>query len=448
MASNFSNDSNGDSDPIFIDEQDSDSNDPTIAFKLQHDITFDKISSNEIPATLENLAHCVMVMPADNLILIYTMFNGERILTSRSLKEWSKEHKNSPILDAVLHLPPSTRFDLKDMFTGFHPFPTTRKDISPILDFIRNGICAQNDDDFNNLLNHFAHILQKPFERSNVTVLLYGNQGTGKGILYNLLAACLDPFAQQVQGFDKFHQYIKNFQSSTKLLINIDQCNIINDKNLQVLKDIITNTKASYRLRVNANPFTINIYFRLLIFSNINDIIKMIPSERRYFCLNPALRKKEFYSRIAQFIYIPGSNPPQVDPEIAAHFTQFLLNRDISKYNPHATEVTAFQADIIKRQLPPAHRIIVQFFEARRDWLIQGKDQLHRGEHPSTVIFEEYEKFIQKIPLKKKSFYSSLHRTQQSKTSGKPLLNWVQRSINSRRLSLSLRRWSQTSAVK
>jgi len=111
----------------------------------------------------------------------------------------------------------------------------------------------------------------------------------------------------------------------------------------------------------------------------------------------PALRKKEFYTRISQFIYIPGSNPPQVDPEIAAHFTQFLLHRDISKYNPHATEVTAFQAAIIKRQLPPAHRIIVQFIEARRDWLIQGKDQLHRGEHPSTVIFEEYEKFIQKI---------------------------------------------------
>jgi len=219
MASNFSNDSNCDSDPIFIDEQDNDSNDPTIAFKLQHDITFDKISRNEIPATPENLAHCVMIMPPDNLILIYTMFNGERILTSRSLKEWSKEHKNSPILEAVLHLPPSTRFDLKDMFIGFHPFPTTRKDISPILDIIRNGICAQNDDDFNNLLNHFAHMLQKPFERSNVTVLLYGTQGTGKGILYNLLAACLDPYAQQVQGFDKFHQYIKNFQSSTKLLV-------------------------------------------------------------------------------------------------------------------------------------------------------------------------------------------------------------------------------------
>ena len=389
------------SDPFLpLEEEDDDDQTSSPSFDLQDDISFDKILNAEIPTTPENLSKCIMLMPSDNLILIYTIFNGERMLTSRSLKEWSKEYKKTPILEAITSLPPSTRFDLKDMFTGFNRSPFVHKDLTPILSFFRDGICSGNDDDFNYLLDHFAHIFQKPFERSNITVLLYGNQGTGKGIMYNLLAACLDPFAHSVQGFDKFHHYIKNFQSSTKLLINIDECNTVNDKNLQVLKDIITNTKTDYRLRVNSNPFPISIYFRLLIFSNNNNIIKMIPSERRYFCLNPALLKKDFYQRIAQYIYVPNTEPPVVDPEIAAEFAQFLLHRDISKYNPHATEVTTFKAGIIKNHLDQKKRVIVQFIETHKTWLQQGQDQQHRGEHTSADIFETYDKFVNqhKIP--------------------------------------------------
>ena len=356
---------------------------PNKCFSLQNPITYEMMFNGQVEMTPENASQCVMVNPAQNLIFLKCSMNNQLQIQCKSWKQYQTDHKKTPLLDVVCELPPVERFDLMNgMFDQFHhTAPYT--DINTLYNFIRDGLCESNNDYFHYLLDYIAHIFQRPQEKGP-TLLMFGNQGTGKGLFFELLSACLHPFSHKESGWNNFEKYSMKPGSSTKLLINIDECNTLRDRDIQILKDLITNPFANFKLNPKNDPVPIPIYYRLFIFANNSDVIKMNPSERRYFALNPTLKKKPYYNTIINFLYDGWTK--QIKPAIINTFIRDMLNRNIAHFQPHDPLVTGYQADIIRKHLTEGKSAIVQFVIANQDWL--------RSERPCVEVFEEYSKFL------------------------------------------------------
>ena len=356
------------------------------AFNPQGNIFFNNIENHEYEPTAENLSQCVMRFP-DNTIVIMSKLNNAIDFNGRSYEMFSKETQNLPFIPIINSLPITNSFDLMGgMFRGIQPPTTQHGDLTPVFELLK-ALCTGDEEDYDFLLNHIAHMFQKPQERTDIAVLIFGPDGTGKGLLYNLLAACLHPYTHKVVGFDKFKSYLnQSVYCATKILITIDECHKIPEKDLQILKNCITNTTDNLTLRKGGNPTPVNVYYRLFIYSNSTEVIKLIPSSKRYFALHPLFDDKPFYSRIARTLYLPNVTPDTVDPKIASAFTQFMLRRDIRNYNPHQTLITAFQEDLTLANLPRDERIIIMFIRKHRQYCSQ--------EHTSKDLFNLYQKYV------------------------------------------------------
>jgi len=246
------------------------------AFNPQGNIFFNNIQNREYEPTAENLSQCVMLFP-DNTIVTMTKLNNVVDFIGRSYEMFSKETQNIPFIPIINSLPITNSFDLMGgMFKGIQPSTIQDADLSPVFQLLM-AHCNQNEENYNFFLDHMAHMFQRPQERTDIAVLMLGCEGVGKGLLYNLLAACLYPFTQKVFGFDIFKSYIKTIPSATNLLIAIDECHTIPPKDLQILKDCVTNQTASIFLRKGGHRTPVNIYYRIFIFSNNINLIPLDP---------------------------------------------------------------------------------------------------------------------------------------------------------------------------
>ena len=357
-------------------------------FNLQSGITLDAIMNGTIEPTLENLSNCVMINKTQSIIFIVSNVNNEFLVSNRSYTEWTKEYQkiDKRIADLVDQLPSTTCFDLKlGMLQGFD---TTKAkpnfDISPIYDMIRNGLCASNDTYYNFLLDYVAHMFQRPFDRPDITILMLGLQGTGKGTFYKLLQACLGIFAHMEPNFKEFVSYSKKLMASTKLLVCVDECGKLSNDQLQDLKNLSTSKQSLFKIKAKCEPFPIPIYYRIFLFSNDPNVIQTDPSDRRWFYLKGSKKNANRFDNLYQFLNDPLTG--QVKPDIAYKFTLDMMTRDISKFNPHHSLVTETHKTLIRSQMKSDDGYVYDFCVINEQWL--------RSWRTNQLVFEEYKNYI------------------------------------------------------
>jgi hypothetical protein len=234
--------------------------------------------------------------------------------------------------------------------TAFHPLeqPTnvlnywrspvaaiSGKDISEIIYFLCNVICAGDRSASEYLLNFLAHMLQKPEEKPGIIIVLMGGQGVGKGTLFKLLQAIWKGSVMLVQDID---HVVGRFNSGLErcFISCMDEAIFRGDRKAsERLKALIT--EPFFRIEEKYEPArTIQSFHRFFAATNSNHFGQVDIDDRRYLFLRVSDQKR------CDHDYFRRLNDLFADEKVIGAFVHSLYQRDLKGVNifarPQATE--------------------------------------------------------------------------------------------------------------
>lgn len=220
--------------------------------------------------------------------------------------------------------------DKYNLFKGY-PISPVAGDVKPFLNHVREVICAGNEDVFKYLIEYLAHMLQKPDEKPSVAIVLKSVEGTGKGAFVQPLTQMHGQYAVQTNGADlitgRFNSVVAN-----KVLIFADEVSLTDARCADKLKALISESSLLIE-RKGIDPVAVSSFSRFIFASNMDTVLKAGSRERRYLVLEPSpiyAQDKAYFDRYFSWLNKNG----------AAHLMHYLLNVDISDFNPRKAPVT------------------------------------------------------------------------------------------------------------
>jgi hypothetical protein len=227
-------------------------------------------------------------------------------------------------------------------------------DVAPFIRHL-NLIFDQDETAVNFMLDFMSHMLQKPTIKLMCAPLIIGGQGIGKSMLGEFFARLVGPrntafidlndLSSQFNGYARAHLIIVNeFSSSASKTVRA------------LLKGLITSPTVSLNQK-NIAAIQIANHANVMMFSNDPAALPLERDDRRYFAwISRAKRQpQEYYTELAAWMKGDG----------AAHTLHFLLNRDLSAFNPNAAPPTnASREALIHEAMSDQHQMLLELFEA------------------------------------------------------------------------------------
>jgi hypothetical protein len=242
-----------------------------------------------------------------------------------------------------------------NMFEGFKfPFKENVQENEVVRRWeyhILNVVCNGNKAHAKVLTQWMAHIVQKPMQKSFATII-YGTQGAGKSILYEMLKAAIGKdLTLQVSKLEDITQD-HNSHLRGKLIINCNEAtNQPANRDINILKGLITETDLVVNPK-NVNQYTINNFSRVLITSNYKQCMRLDPTDRRYFCLKVSSKwvgKSEYFDALVKDV--ESSESQQA-------FFDYLANYDISDFAHHRPPMSEMKLEMIRINIPSSTQFL------------------------------------------------------------------------------------------
>ena len=221
-----------------------------------------------------------------------------------------------------------------NMFKGFN-YPLIDEKIDDEFHFIKliKHICNDNKIIYNDVeyyeyeyvINWIAHIIQKPYIKTNVAIVLFSNiKGIGKNFITNVIFKLLNPYCAILTSIEditnKFNSNLTN-----KLFITGDEITCRASKLNDNLKNIITRNSCNLE-RKGIDPIMVSDYSNYFFTTNNENAFKIEQGDRRMFMVrcNNDLLSKEFFTQ-----YYNDYN----NDNIMARLFNYLYQLDITKFN-------------------------------------------------------------------------------------------------------------------
>ena len=158
-----------------------------------------------------------------------------------------------------------------------------------LMEHIRASWCDSNDIYFEYTLNWMAWILQFPERKIGVMMALASSQGTGKGIVLEILAYIMD--GDKEEGYYGQYSSMESITGSYsyglegKILINLDEAFWGGDKKLEgQMKNLITEKKQEIKKKF-CSPYFIKNTTAFIVTTNNDRYVGITEDDRRHFCL-------------------------------------------------------------------------------------------------------------------------------------------------------------------
>lgn len=209
--------------------------------------------------------------------------------------------------------------------------PAEKGDVGAFLHHVRKALCSGDEEVSQYLIQWFAHMLQKPDEKPSVAVLLKSVEGTGKGTMVRPFEQILGQHFVQLNGDEhltgKFNSLVAN-----RLLVFADEVRLTDPKKADKLKAMISEPTVNMeRKGIDAEP--IPNFARFVFASNHDHVLMAGQRERRYLVVEPDAK---YAQNKAHFKALYG----WLNHGGARHLLHYLLNLDISQFDPHHAPVT------------------------------------------------------------------------------------------------------------
>jgi hypothetical protein len=286
-------------------------------------------------------------------------------------------HYSRPVFIPHLHSTDKHLENYKDCLNLFLGFPFKTNNVSPELyknsllrENLRKHLCNGDVEpaNFTFIEQHTAHMLQKPYERADMAIIMTGSQGTGKDLWCTHLSKLigLEYFLDVASISILFKDF--NASQGRKLLIKMNEISDKGDnfdKHNQ-LKEKITAT----RTRVEPKGFDayfIDNFARYYGFSQHDNVVVVENTDRRFFMIktnNEKANNQEYFAKIVK---------ESEDPEMLQSSFNYYATLDISDFNPRIFPNTDYREEQKIQSLPNDIKFFYYIFENNKETTIDMK---------------------------------------------------------------------------
>lgn len=267
--------------------------------------------------------------------------------------------------------------------------------VKPFINHFHQVVTCLNQDHTSWLMEYLGAICQRPWRKTNVALFLYGEQGCGKGIMFDFLRS-------KVLGEHCTHQTDKpdddifgRFANGlvNRVLIQVDEAPCLHEHG-ERLKNLITSTTFRYECKGQMTiplPNLANMIFT----SNNMDAIPVATDDRRFVLF----RCSSVFKGNAQYFNDLLTHLDR--PEVARSVYQFLMSRDISRY-PYSFQdsrpVTEFYREAQNMKIPVVSRFVSALINGENDesYTLTGTSFVinnHRVQVSAAALYKKYQEY-------------------------------------------------------
>jgi hypothetical protein len=298
--------------------------------------------------------------------LYVRLYNGVQFLKSNELHHLYNNHlcdgklfidkwvKDSKIrtYENLVYLPkqdaPPESYNI---FVDFEcqPAEGSIETIQTVLNLISNG----DKEVFDYIEKWVAHLIQKPFEKSGICIVVQGEQGVGKDTYFDFVGQILGEYFFNTGNaendiFSRFNGHLKK-----TLLIKSEEASFMTNKNhADKLKNLITCKKEAYEDK-GAGIIKLDSYVRVVMTTNAEVPVPIEQSDRRFVLI------KASSERMGDLEFWKSTHDILNKKSTLEAYYNYLLNLDISNFNPRDRPITEYY-ETVKETFIPYH---AQFFQ-------------------------------------------------------------------------------------
>lgn len=268
-------------------------------------------------------------------------------------------------------------------------FQVDMRVIEPMLFHMHHVVCNNDPEIIDYLPKWIAHMIQKPWERPDVAIIMTSVEGTGKSKFWEFIGRIIGE--KIFRNFNNATQITKKFNKLVEGALLVmgceakDQCEKFD---METFKSMITEETVTIEPK-GVDPYTINTFARYVIVSNNSCPLKISRRDRRMFI--PAidddkLQNTEYYNRLAELVK---------DPAVILNMFHYFAQMDISKFQVRKFPETATRLLMKMHSLPQPHRFIKSTVEEEFTFRHDAVKSNRKGEKFITtkVLFEEFDRW-------------------------------------------------------
>ncbi len=267
------------------------------------------------------------------------------------------------IVDSAMRPTDEKFFDLggvliANTFSSFRPAVSDIFEMPTILQEYLDRIFS-NSQDRKFVIEWLADIIQNPERRPMWSVVLTGDQGSGKSLMFRLVSAALGfrhtvELSQYAPAFEKFSEVL-----SDHLLVSFDDA-VSNRDTYQKLKQVITRKSMSVELKGIQKRVVREVYARILICSNSPRPLSIEEGDRRLYVAEPVLHKESKEESAAFFVKFNDWLDEPSTPTIIYHW---LKTVDLSDFVPGSTIQTQAHKQMVGLSVSVLKGLLSDFVE-------------------------------------------------------------------------------------
>lgn len=268
--------------------------------------------------------------------------------------------------------------------------------VEPVLNHIKYIWCKNNPEVFIYVISWLAFCVQYPFIKIGVALVVLGEQGSGKGIIMRLISDYFGKYFKTLRSTEAFGRFNSAIEDALFILFDEAYFSRSGDQRSN-MKRLITETKLSVEEK-GFESRQIESCCNVAIFTNDIRACGAETGDRRHIVLETdnkyaGPQTKEIKEYMDLILNVKSE-----------HFIHFLLNYDISKFNPREFPNTKARSD----QIELNHTTVEAFwFETLKvsdmisDSYIDGNTGNWKGFHmkemknyPKNDIYKIYTQFV------------------------------------------------------
>lgn len=258
-------------------------------------------------------------------------FNKDGMPTSTAYKDadkvWLQNQKKTKYND-IEFKPKGTPGAFNLWVEPAIPCKPKKGNVNLVLRFIKDVLAAGNKAKYKYIVQWLAHIVQKPYEKPNVVLVIVGVEGTGKGFLTDgLMRGILGERATVVSSAGAIKNKF-NKDLAFKFLITLDESCWQGDRELQ---SILRNRTGNRTLEVEEKfgaRYEVEDYSRWVITANTPDAVRLQSSNRRYLVLESPNK----YAEHEMFVDLWQGVK---DGQLCNYFYNYLMQVDLDGFLPN-----------------------------------------------------------------------------------------------------------------
>lgn len=292
-----------------------------------------------------------------------------------------------------------------NLWRGFSVEPQPG-DCSRFWDLVQHAICAGEPALYDYVRHYCAHLVQRPWERPEVALILRGGQGTGKNTFVDTLGALVKRHFRQVNSTDqltgRFNGHMKGV-----ILLHANEASWGGNKSERgKLKAMVTDATLPVEMKGH-DIIDVDNYLRLIVSSNEDWPVPIDMDDRRFLVLDvsPAYQQNQvFFAELHQ----------QMDNGGRAALMHDLMAVDLTRFAPRNKPASPFGADMKIRSADSPTRWLYDVLNANT-WAGGAPLFAQAGtptEVPKESVFADYQQWARvaadRHPVGRDQFYKVL----------------------------------------